>query len=523
MMKLFTAFTLLCVAAHHHGLVQGAVLAASDNEGQRSTTEGQGHQQKAIFCYFGSWSTYRWASGHFDVEDIDPFLCTHLAFGFAGLNRHSSEIKVLDPYNELDDNWGKGAYRRFNNLKRFNPNLKTLLSVGGWNEGATAYSKMSADPEKRQKFIASTLTLLNKHGFDGLDFDWEYPGGRDDSPGELVDRKNYITLLGELRAAFDQNERGRLLLTAAVSAGEQTIDKAYDVPSMASLLDYINVMSYDFHGWFPKHTYTGHNSPLFALPEEANDPQHPGHDLNSDYAIRYWIKEGAPASKLLMGMAAYGRGFLLKNASDHGFYADASGPIDPGMYTSQAGFWGYNEYCEKMKSELDEWTMYRDPHVVAPYIVKGNKWFSFDDEISIRRKSEYVKEMGLGGAMIWSIDTDDFHGFCGKKFGLLATMADALNGGPQTPPPGWTTPSSVETTTPVPMTTSAAHDIIPDEICGVEPGLKPDPKDCSLYYICTRNANGSWHKVHIVCPNPLLFNPKTLVCDWPSNVRCNTM
>ena len=90
---------------------------------------------KVIMCYFGSWSTYRWASGHFDVEDIDPFLCTHLVFGFAGLDPDSYTIRALDPYNELEDNWGRGAYKRFTNLKNINPNLVTLLAIGGWNEG----------------------------------------------------------------------------------------------------------------------------------------------------------------------------------------------------------------------------------------------------------------------------------------------------------------------------------------------------------------------------------------------------
>lgn len=503
-------------------------LAAAWNLGlvTQAADHNDGHpkeEQKAIYCYFGSWSTYRWASGHFDVEDIDPFLCTHLAFGFAGLNKETFAIKVLDPYNELDENYGKGAYRRFNNLRLLNPNLKTLLSVGGWNEGATAYSKMAADPLKRQTFINSTLELLIKHGFDGLDVDWEYPGGRADSPGKPEDKENYITLLKEFRAAFEPTEgrEKRLLLAAAVSAGRTTIEKAYNIPAMSLILDWINVMTYDFHGWFPEQKYTGHNSPLFALPEEE-DPNHPGHNLNSDSAIRYWIQQGADPSKLLMGMAAYGRGFLLANASDYGFYAPAAGPIDAGMYTSQAGFWGYNEYCEKMKTELDEWTLIRDPHVVAPYVVKGDKWFSFDDEFSIRRKSEYIKKMGLGGGMIWSIDTDDFNGFCGEKFGLITTVADALNGGPQTPPPGWTTPSPDDTTTSAHVQpTTSSHAVVPDKICGVEEGLKPDPTDCSKYYMCTLNADGSWDKIHYSCVRPTLFNTEKLYCDWPANVNCN--
>ena len=93
-------------------------------------------EKKHVFCYFGSWSKYRPGDGRFDVEDIDPHLCTHAAFGFAGLDKNTFEIKVLDPYNELEENYGRGAYKRFTNMKIKNPQLKTLISVGGWNEGS---------------------------------------------------------------------------------------------------------------------------------------------------------------------------------------------------------------------------------------------------------------------------------------------------------------------------------------------------------------------------------------------------
>ena len=93
------------------------------------------NSNKVIMCYFGSWSCYRWGSGLFDVENIDPFLCTHLVYGFAGLDKSEYTITSLDEYNDLEDNWGKGAFKRFTNLKNVNPNLKTLLAIGGWNEG----------------------------------------------------------------------------------------------------------------------------------------------------------------------------------------------------------------------------------------------------------------------------------------------------------------------------------------------------------------------------------------------------
>ena len=98
--------------------------------------KGTGYN-KAVMCYFGSWSVYRPGNGKFDVEDIDPFACTHLVFGFAGLDAFTNEIIALDPYNELEENWGRGAFKRFTGLKKINPNLVTLLAIGGWNEGAT--------------------------------------------------------------------------------------------------------------------------------------------------------------------------------------------------------------------------------------------------------------------------------------------------------------------------------------------------------------------------------------------------
>ena len=189
--------------------------------------------------------------------------------------------------------------------------------------------------------------------------------------------------------------------------------------------------------------------------------------------MKYWIEKGAEPSKLLLGMAAYGHGFILADEKENGFYAKTNGPIEGGPYTRERGMWGYNEYCEFMKGD-PQWEFHRvrifsvpicfsaTSHIrqpslvsttfwlivgnllkndwsVAPYVVNGRKWFGFDDEYSIANKSQYILDMGLGGGMIWSVDTDDYKGFCGKKFGVLATMNQVLNGGPQTPPPGLST------------------------------------------------------------------------------------
>merc|ERR1712013_723538 len=95
------------------------------------------------------------------------------------------------------------------------------------------------------------------------------PGGRDDSEGRPEDKENFGALLREIREEFDKHS---LMLTAAVSAGFSTVDQGLDVPTMATTLDYINIMTYDYHGWWTGHAFTGHNSPLHGSPPGRPSP-----------------------------------------------------------------------------------------------------------------------------------------------------------------------------------------------------------------------------------------------------------
>lgn len=221
----------------------------------------EGHSKKVI-CYYGSWAVYRPDSGKYPVEEIDPFICTHLIYTFAGLG-WDNRIRSLDPWNDLKDNYGKGAFERFTGLKNVNPKLKTLLAIGGWNEGSIKYSGMASSPESRRVFVESAVEFLEKYNFDGLDLDWEYPAARG---GKLEDKANFASLVRELKTAFEPKG---FLLTAAVSAGKWFVDPAYDVPTISRYLDFINIMCYDYHGgWEDK---TGHNAPMYARPEEEGN------------------------------------------------------------------------------------------------------------------------------------------------------------------------------------------------------------------------------------------------------------
>ncbi|KAI4467570.1 chitinase [Holotrichia oblita] len=207
---------------------------------------------KVVVCYLGSWSAYRPGRGKFEIEDLDPSLFTHVIYSFAGLNSVTDTIRSLDSWQDLSD--GNNGYNRLVRLKQKYPHLKVSIAIGGWNEGSESYSRLVADLAKRGRFINSVLDFLNKHKFDGLDLDWEYPGMRGGTP---QDKTNFFLLVKlrytltrtlfckELRAAFN---RFNYLLTAAFGAGKDTIDTAYDVRGLSKYLDFIHMMCYDYHG-----------------------------------------------------------------------------------------------------------------------------------------------------------------------------------------------------------------------------------------------------------------------------------
>ncbi|XP_074603802.1 chitotriosidase-1-like [Brevipalpus obovatus] len=393
--------------------------------------------EKVLICYYGTWAVYRPGRGKYPVENIDPFLCTHLIYSFSGLG-YDNKIRPLDPWNDLPDNYGKGAFVRFVNLKKINPQLKTLLAIGGWNEGSIKYSTMSKDPSARKIFVQSVLDLLEKYSFDGLDVDWEYPASRGGRP---EDRENFISLLSDLKEAF--TPKG-LLLTSAVSAGRDTIDSSYDVAEVSQYLDYINVMTYDYHGGWER--LTGHNAPLFPRPDETGSNAL----LNVNFSINYWISRGASPSKIVMGMATYGRSFTLAKEENNGLYADAPQKGQAGPYTREAGSLGYNEICEmQMKTQ---WTVVRDPYYMAPYSYSGRQWVGYDDVESITLKTRYINKMGLAGGMIWSLETDDFLGLChnNTKYPLLNAIKNELNSKNSDVPQPPLTEKGVVTQPPIP-------------------------------------------------------------------------
>jgi len=297
----------------------------------------------------------------------------------------------------------------------------------------------------------------------------------------------------------------RLLLTAAIPAGKDTIDAGYEIDLISSEFDFMNLMTYDLHGAWDD--YTGHNAPLYPRADEEGAERY----LNVEWAANYWVDNGAPKNKLVIGMPTYGRSFTLADPGNNGMGAPASGAGPPGTYTREEGFYAYYEVCDALLSNNAEYE-WHDEHMV-PWAYNDEVWCGYDDTTSLLNKIHWMVDNQFGGWMAWCFDLDDFNGqFCGgTDYPLFKTMNYGLlgyvpTGEPPTDPPPATTVEGQTTTT----TTMAPGGFTCD---GQPNGNYADPEDCTKYYTC---SNGN--TFHYTCSDGTYWDPDIGVCNWPYNL-----
>ncbi|XP_068227286.1 probable chitinase 10 [Palaemon carinicauda] len=463
------------------------VKQSEDTDVQRAegTTKCSNGREFVSVCYYSNWAYWRKGAGQYNVEDIDLDLCTHLVYAFAVLDANSLTIKAHDSWLDLPS--GLDNYNKFTNLKNLKPGIKTTLAIGGWTDSQSSkYSTLVSSATNRQNFINHVIPFLKNYKFDGLDLDWEYPSSGD--------KANFGLFVKELKTAFEPEG---LLLTAAVGASEALAMSSYDVPTLSQYLDYIHLMTYDFHGSWESNA--DHHSKLY------NDAG----NFDADSTVKKWIASGAPAGKLVLGVPLYGRSFTL-STSQKTPPAPAFGGGNAGAITGEVGYLGYLEICSYISNG---WTVVKDSTGArGPYAYSGNQWVGYDDVDMVRIKAQYVKSGGLGGTMVWAIDLTDFDGVCSLgSYPLMKAMTSEL----QTSTNCGTTESPV---TQGPVATEQPNTLQPScssqFVCNID-GLWADPCDCQKYYQC---YPGGFN--HYTCAEGTLWSQELLVCDWEQNVEC---
>ncbi|MCC7541670.1 MAG: glycoside hydrolase family 18 protein [Deltaproteobacteria bacterium] len=357
-------------------------------------------------AYFTAWGVY---GRDYHVSEIPADRLTHVNYAFANVSE-SGECVLGDSYADIDrfyegDSWDtgslRGSFHQLQLLKERHPHLRTLLSVGGWTWSGR-FSDVALTDESRRRFADSCVALAMGYGFDGVDIDWEYPvaGGDPGNRTRPEDRANYALLLAELRRALSsrQSADGRAepyLLTIAAPAGPSIIPNI-DVEAIHPHLDWVNLMTYDFHGGWD--AITGFNAPLSPAPDDPS----PGFDVTS--AVESYLARGLPAGKLVVGVPFYGRGWSAVSATGDGLY-QPHGPSAP-MGTWEAGIFDWHDlaanYIPRMTRHWHEASQ-----VPWLYDAATGLMISYDDPESLARKWAFVRDRGLGGVMIWELSGDD--------------------------------------------------------------------------------------------------------------------
>ncbi|KAH7546213.1 class V chitinase [Ziziphus jujuba] len=325
-------------------------------------------------------AVYWFPDSEFPVSSINSTLFTHIFCAFADLNNTTYQVTISSA--------NAAKFKNFTQtVQQKNPNVKTLLSIGGGRADKDAFASMASQASRRKSFIDSSINLARSNNFHGLDLDWEYP----DTATKYA---NFGTLLSEWRTAIANEARisgeTTLLLTAAVFRSSNYYSLSYPVRSVSDNLDWINVMSYDFYGpgWSPNFT-----APPAALYSGASG------QVNGDAGIRDWIQSGVAARKIVLGLPFYGYAWRLVNSNNRGLFAPANGSAISGD-----GSIGYGQ-IRNFISQNKATTVYNGT-VVTDYAYSGTTWIGYDDTQSVSTKVSYAKGKGLLGYFAWHVGAD---------------------------------------------------------------------------------------------------------------------
>ncbi|KXT03087.1 hypothetical protein AC578_7720 [Pseudocercospora eumusae] len=402
----------------------------------RSNAVASGHVTRKGFKtigYYASWAIY---GRNWPPQNIQTEALTHVLYAFAGINNKTGEAYLADEYADIQkqfdgDKPDNKTTNLFGNLKQLylhkkkNRNLKTLLSIGGWNL-RTYFAPALSTPEGRKTFARTSVQLLKDLGFDGLDIDWEYPN----STSQASDLVDTCRLFREELDAYSKNLTGNphFLLTMAVPAGPENF-RFFDLPKLEPYVDFLNLMAYDYQG-SAFSNFSGHNSNLYkskSNPKSTDFCTQDAMDYYTGTGGPYhasnaagnwtWNGSGFPPEKIILGMPLYGRSFANTTRPGTHFSKAPDGSWEPGAWDYKAlPFNG-----SKVSYDYD---------ILASWSIGGagnhsHYMVSYDEPAVARKKAEYVHARGLGGAMWWELSGDLP---LGEERSLIRNVGEVLQG-----------------------------------------------------------------------------------------------
>lgn len=331
----------------------------------------------AIIGYVGG---YR---GLVDTDKISADKLTHINYAFVNLVDGRATLT-----NEKTDTVN---FRRLNDLKNVNPDLKILISIGGWTWSGT-FSDAVLTPEGRKLFARTATDIVADYDLDGVDIDWEYPGfgGLKGNVVRPEDKQNYTLMFESLREALDSlaGKTGKkYLLTTAVGGFGKFVEHT-EMDRAQQYLDFVNLMTYDYY----PNTVAVHHTNLY--PSDKYTPSE-----SADAAFKAFVQAGVPAEKLVMGVAFSARSFELLEGSSAGVGDTVVKQVRLG-----GGFTRLKDSLENRKGFTKHW----DEAARAPYLFNEAEriFVTYDDERSVEEKCRYVLQHGMGGIMFWEYTAD---------------------------------------------------------------------------------------------------------------------
>jgi len=330
------------------------------------SANAQGNKKLAVIAYY--------TGDDKQINEFEVNKLTHIIYSFC----HLKEGKL-----NVDTAKDSITIKHLVSLKTKNPQLKIMLSLGGWG-GCAPCSDVFSTEKGRTVFAKSVQEVNTYFNCDGLDLDWEYPA-IEGYPGhvyQLADKKNFTALIIQLRQALgNKNE-----LSFAAGGFQKYLDESVEWKTIMPLVDRVNIMSYDLVNGYSK--VTGHHTPLFSAKKEEE---------STDKAISYLLKLGIPAEKLVIGAAFYTRVWKEVPNINNGLY----------QFGEPTNGVNFREYTSSFTA-VRGWSYFWDKKAKAPYWYneKAKLFATGDDISSVKAKTNYVMQKKLGGIMFWELVLD---------------------------------------------------------------------------------------------------------------------